>query len=689
MTIFAGNSKLATFGRDAIKPQIAKILVVDDDVMVLNALCETLRRNGHEVLQATSGDEALKILEREAVALIICDQRMPNMSGLELLQHAQKICPDAVRVALTGNNEREIVINAINIGQVSQFISKPWEDIVLEQVVSSSLDKYRLAKENKDLHSLILMQNKELDKANKNLRYELQLGARIHEELLLGKVPKNVPGIEIAATTVPTKEIDGDFYDFYTPLSHIVDVVIGDVMGKGMPAALVGTAIKAQLQRFAVPLSHVKYCDRTAFWLDDLFSTSTILKHTHDEIAKELMELEFFVSLLYGRFDLEKRVFTFVDCGSTKPLHYKSKNVSIRYLRGNDFPVGMVAKNDYHEFEAAFEVDDLFVFYSDGITECRAPSGEIYGCEKLEEMVRKHAHNDAETLLNAIRADVLEHAQTEHFEDDLTLLVIKITPHDDFKVNKSLSASYLNDLSQLNAVRSFVKRVCDNAPGNPDALHNALELAIDEAFCNIVKHAYKGETGQTIYLKAQYHDEGLWLELSDKGSNFNPKIIPEPSLIGDEESGYGLFLIRQLADQLAYIPKSDPDGWNHLRIYKRYIFKEVPMEFSHTTQDNILVVMPTGPSLDAREARDFKDRVVSLINESNSHSIVIDMRNLQFIDSSGLGTFLSILKTLHVQGGELKLANLNKPIRTIFELVSMHKIFEIYNTTEEAVLSFK
>lgn len=667
----------------------AKILLVDDDATVLAALSHTLQREGYDVLSARSGKEALSMLKEHKIALIICDQRMPEMSGLDILQNAQQIRPDAIRIALTGYSDRETVINAINIGHVYQFLSKPWEDIVLRQIVSAGLEKHRLIQENKGLHLQILEQNKELHKANQTLRYELQLAVRIHEELLLGKIPQNVPGMTAAAMTVSSKEVDGDFFDFYYSLPHIVDVVIGDVMGKSLPAALVGTALKTQLQRFAVPLGHVKYCDKTTFWVDDLFTPREILSHAHEEIARQLRELEFFVSLFYGRFDLRKKTFSYVDCGFTKPMHVKAKSGEVRLLRGEDFPLGMVDKNDYHEFEVAFEEGDYFIFYSNGVTESRSPAGELFGNDRLVEIIKNNAQASAEDLLQSIRKKIFEHTEKNRFDDDLTVLIVKLQATDHFKSLESLSAVYSNDLSHLNAVRSFVKRVCDQAPGDSLPLNQTMELAIDEAFCNIVKHAYKGMKGQVIYLKAQYQPEGLCLELSDQGVEFDPRNVPEPSLMGDEESGFGLFLLRKLSDQMAYIPKSSAEGWNHLRIYKRYFFKEVPMEFTHTTQGKVLIVTPTGPSLDAREAREFKEKVISLISQNETHSIVIDMQNLQFIDSSGLGTFLSILKTLHVHDGELKLCHLNKPIRTIFELVSMHKIFEIYNTAEEAIASFK
>lgn len=112
------------------------------------------------------------------------------------------------------------------------------------------------------------------------------------------------------------------------------------------------------------------------------------------------------------------------------------------------------------------------------------------------------------------------------------------------------------------------------------------------------------------------------------------------------------------------------------------------MELEHTKMDNLLILIPQVESLDARDARDFKEKAIDIISNNNAQQVIISLRQIQFIDSSGLGSFLAILKNLHTSGGELKLTEMNKPIRTIFELVSMHKIFEIFNSLDDAIQSF-
>lgn len=112
------------------------------------------------------------------------------------------------------------------------------------------------------------------------------------------------------------------------------------------------------------------------------------------------------------------------------------------------------------------------------------------------------------------------------------------------------------------------------------------------------------------------------------------------------------------------------------------------MKFSHDIKDQILVITLQEINLDATNSPSFKEGVLNLIQTTGLIKLVLDLSHLQFIDSSGLGCFLSIQRRLAPQSGVLKLAHLNKPIHTMFEIVSMHRIFDIFPSVEEAIQSF-
>ena len=111
------------------------------------------------------------------------------------------------------------------------------------------------------------------------------------------------------------------------------------------------------------------------------------------------------------------------------------------------------------------------------------------------------------------------------------------------------------------------------------------------------------------------------------------------------------------------------------------------MEITKETTDNITVFFLPGENLDAGNAKEFKRDILPAFDGQSK--VIFDMSKLRFVDSSGLGAILSCLRQLNANGGDLKLCGMSKPVRALFELVRMHRIFDIYNTKEEAIAAYK
>jgi len=112
------------------------------------------------------------------------------------------------------------------------------------------------------------------------------------------------------------------------------------------------------------------------------------------------------------------------------------------------------------------------------------------------------------------------------------------------------------------------------------------------------------------------------------------------------------------------------------------------VNISHAIRGNVLEIFFKDEACDATKTPALKKKVLELIDETNCSKVVFDLNSVQFIDSSGLGLFLSVQRALFNHGGKLKFARLTKPVQTVFEIVSMHRIFEVYPTVEDAVKSF-
>jgi len=150
-----------------------KILAVDDEKSSLHAIYRTLRKD-FDIIQSMDAHSALEVLKKEKVAVILADQRMPEMTGVELFKKALEIQPDAVRILITGYTDIEATIRSINEGQVFYYINKPWEPEDLRLIVRQAVEQYRLREENKRLLEELRQVNERLKEENLILHQEAE-----------------------------------------------------------------------------------------------------------------------------------------------------------------------------------------------------------------------------------------------------------------------------------------------------------------------------------------------------------------------------------------------------------------------------------------------------------------------------------------------------------------------------------
>lgn len=160
------------------------LLLVDDEDGVLSALRRLFRRDGYRILTARSGAEGLQRLDEEAVDVILSDQRMPGMSGVDFLRQAKQRYPDTVRMTLSGYAELQSIIDAVNEGAVVKFLIKPWDDDRLREHIAGAFRHKAMADDNRRLSAELGQANREMAALNLRLQHMLDQ-QREHTHLLL------------------------------------------------------------------------------------------------------------------------------------------------------------------------------------------------------------------------------------------------------------------------------------------------------------------------------------------------------------------------------------------------------------------------------------------------------------------------------------------------------------------------
>ncbi len=388
---------------------------------------------------------------------------------------------------------------------------------------------------------------------------EAKIGFRIQQMLLLTQPPTDVPGLQIAALTIPSQRIDGDFYDFFRHENQRLDVIVADVMGKGLPAALVAAATKSNVLE---ALCHLTAMSRSG----QLPEPKEIVTLAHADMVRQLIDLESFVTLSYARFDLPRRHLDLVDCGHTGMMVVRARTGTCEILHGDNLPLGIREGEIFDQIAVTFEPGDLFLFFSDGITEMRNLAGELYGADRLSECVRTNRGLGPEALVEAIRQAAVAFAESDRLSDDLTCVAVKVGDPEQPLARSELEIS--SDLKDLRRVREFVREFCRMLPEGLLDQNDvaALELAVNEAASNIMKHAYHGRPDQRIQLEADTFPGRVSIQLHHLGDSFDPAAVSPPALDGSRESGFGSHLIARSVDDVRHF--RDDRGRNCVALVK-------------------------------------------------------------------------------------------------------------------------
>lgn len=154
------------------------ILLVDDEENIVSALARLLRRDGYRILRALSGREGLELLAQNEVGVIVSDQRMPEMTGVEFLSKVKEAYPDTVRIVLSGYTELNSVTDAINRGAVYKFFTKPWDDDLLRANIEEAFRHHEMKLENARLARELKQANDELKLVNSELEARVEQKTR-------------------------------------------------------------------------------------------------------------------------------------------------------------------------------------------------------------------------------------------------------------------------------------------------------------------------------------------------------------------------------------------------------------------------------------------------------------------------------------------------------------------------------
>jgi sigma-B regulation protein RsbU (phosphoserine phosphatase) len=368
----------------------ANILVVEDQLEVQQAISMLLATLGYSVVGARSPEEALERVAREQFDLVLLDlnyrrDTTSGAEGLELLSLLRSKGIQAPVIAMTAWGSIELAVQAMH-GGACDFLQKPWDNSHLIRLVNQHIAREQQARSTRIRQEM-----------------EWQEAAAVHRRLMPRELP-HLQGFSIAAISRPLGYIGGDYYDVFS-MGEKVAICIGDVVGKGVPAALMMSNLQAAVKVTA------------AHWVDP-----SDLCHRVNQLACSNGASDKFISFFYAVLDLKTRRLTYCNCGHNPPI-LKRADDTIERLHAGGTLIGLRSGELFQEALVSLGSGDQLVLFTDGLSEVENAAGEQYGEDRIAQGLRMGKIGDAEETLDSIMQAVSEHCGGT-FTDDATALVL-------------------------------------------------------------------------------------------------------------------------------------------------------------------------------------------------------------------------------------------------------------------------
>lgn len=536
-----------------------KVLIAEDDPTSRQMLAGILGKWGYETIIATDGLNALAILRKpDAPRLAILDWMMPGMEGIEVCRclRSHAAASPSYLILLTARDSKDDIIRGLEAG-ANDYLSKPFNP----QELHARID---IGRRMVSLQDQLVARVEELQRAEKRLEdawnLEIRVAGRIQQSLLVGHPPGAINGVRIGTLSIPSRQVDGDFFDVFPLGLDSLDIVIGDVMGKGIQAAMLGAGAKGHILRVLNGLLLSGH--------DELPRPREIVGSLHAAMSRELMAIESFLTLCYARICVREQKLLCVDCGHTGILHWRAPSGDWRIVRGTNMPIGFHPAERFDEVSAEIAPGDVLVFFSDGITEAARADGERFGEPRLMQSIEREIGNDPKVIVNALHRDLVAFAGDGGFADDISCVVASIEPESESLRLAVKDFVMTSDMERLTDMRAALKAflALDALRSLSERERDMLVLALQEAATNIIVHAYRRERGRPLDVRFEAFPNALRVTLSHVGDAFVPAPTPFPSADGSQDGGYGMRMIEAAVDSCNF--GRDATGRNQVTLNK-------------------------------------------------------------------------------------------------------------------------
>lgn len=382
--------------------------------------------------------------------------------------------------------------------------------------------------------------NVEIAKSRQRMEDELNVGREIQMSMLPLIFPPYPRRSEFAiyGTLIPAREVGGDFYDFYLPEEDRLCFVVGDVSGKGVPAALFMAVTKTLIE------SRARFDP----------SPASIMTHVNSELSRN-NKASMFVTIFLAILDVKTGVFRYTNAGHNPPFILRTNGAVERLGQRHGPIIGAIETMVYREDEAQLARGDRVVAYTDGVTEAMNPENALYGEPALAEALGPLVAQPIQEVIEGVVRSVRSFERGADQADDITVLGVEYRGGREEEVGQRFHLVLTNQLEEIARLITAFNAFADQH-ALPKAVRRTANLVFDELVNNIISYAFVDDAAHDIEVTAELTPNRLIITLSDDGVPFNifQQEPPDTALSIEEREigGLGVHLVRRMMDEVSY-----------------------------------------------------------------------------------------------------------------------------------------
>jgi len=382
-----------------------KILSVDDEldleILLTQYFRRKIRKGEYEFYFAHNGIEALKVLlEHKDIDIILSDINMPEMDGLTLLTKVNELGNPALKcIMVSAYGDMGNIRTAMNSGAFD-FATKPIDLDDLSRTIEKAIEQIDYIKSSQQEHTQL-----------ENLRSDLAVAGEIQHSILpqiFPAFPDVSDKVDIYASMTPTMDVGGDFYDFFRIDDDHIGIVMADVSGKGVPAAIFMAVSRTIIRATGI---HGGSTDECMGYVNKL-----LCNESHDMM---------FVTVFYGIYRISTGELEYTNCGHNPPFVLKHNNKVERLPYAKNTIVGVIDGEEFQKDSMTLEPGDTIILYTDGVTEAENSEHGEFGESRLEETLKSVPGAGAQEIDEAIKEDLAAFVGDAKQSDDITMLILK------------------------------------------------------------------------------------------------------------------------------------------------------------------------------------------------------------------------------------------------------------------------